>query len=108
LILAQLTRLEQQARRRQGIECPRHPHQAPRPARRHAAAPNHPMLRRADAEALPGAGADDLADHAHQFGRHHVQQTYEVGHAVLGRPSVAHDVFRDFGQRHATTVYEHM
>jgi hypothetical protein len=42
------------------------------------------MLWGADAEALPAAGADHLADHAHQLGRHHVQQTYEHGHAILG------------------------
>jgi hypothetical protein len=108
LVLAQLTSLEQPARRRKGLECPRHPHEAPRPARRHAAAPHHPMLRRADAEALPGAGSDDSTDHTDQFGRHHVQQTYEVSHAVLGRPIIAHSVFRGFGQRHVSTLHEHV
>jgi hypothetical protein len=42
------------------------------------------MLWRADAEPLPGTGADDLTDHTHQLGRHHVQQTYDLGHAILG------------------------
>jgi hypothetical protein len=78
LILAQAPGLELPVRRRQIVERPRHAHEALRPARRHAAAPYDPMLRGADAEALPAAGADHLADHTHQFGRHHVQQTDEL------------------------------
>jgi hypothetical protein len=107
LVFAQRSRLEQRANVGQSIERARGSHEPPGTGGRHTAAPHHPVLGRANAEALPRPGAQRLTDQRHQLGGDHVQQAHGLGQPLFQRSDVIRAVRGCVGQRHVTTLYEH-
>jgi hypothetical protein len=92
LVFAQRSRLEQRANVGQPVERARRSHEPPGAGGRHPAAPHHPVLGRANAEALPRPGAQRLTDQRHQLGGDHIQQARGLGQPLFQRSDVTRAV----------------